>query len=355
MPTVDADALESFASDALAARGVPGETATAVAASLVDADLVGHTSHGVVRIPWYLDGVANGDIDPHAEPTVESAGPFDRVVGGAAFGQLTGRRAVESLVETTAERGVAAVGIRDSGHIGRIGEWAERVAARGYLFASWVNLQGGSQRIAPHGTADRRLGTNPLTFAVPAFGALPFDPVYDGATSQVAHGKVAERDGTGEVLPGAWTITGSGDPVERAADFEDGAGALLPLGGRSQGYKGFGLATMAELFAAVVGDGPVSTEPEQEWRGNGGAFIAVDPGVFTTPEAVGTRVEALAAHVRSAEPVGDEPVLLPGQKEHETRQRREREGVPVSETVAGDLYDLAVELGVEASLPDGFE
>jgi len=365
MPTVDADTLESFARDALAARGVPEETAVAVATSLVDADLVGHTSHGVVRIPWYVDGVANGGIDPDAEPTVESAGPFHQVVGGAAFGQLTGRRAVESLVETTAERGVAAVGIRDSGHIGRIGEWAERVAAEGYLFASWVNLQGGSQRIAPHGTADRRLGTNPLTFAVPAFGALPFDPVYDGATSQVAHGKVVERDGSGEELPPEWTVTGSGEPVEQAADFEDGDGALLPLGGRAQGYKGFGLATMAELFAAVVGDGPVATEPEQEWRGNGGAFIAVDPGVFTTPEAVATRVEALAAHIRSAErigdertgdgPIGDESVLLPGEKEHETRQRREREGIPVSATVAGNLRDLAADLGVERSLPDGFE
>jgi len=360
MPTVDADALESFARDALAARGVPEATAAAVATSLVDADLVGHTSHGVVRIPWYLEGVAEGAIDPDAEPTVESAGPFSQVVGGAAFGQLTGRRAVESLVEVTAERGVAAVGISDSGHIGRIGEWAERVANEGYLFASWVNLQGGSQRIAPHGAAERRLGTNPLTFAVPAFGALPFDPVYDGATSQVAHGKIVERDGTGEDIPPEWTITESGDPVERAADFEDGAGALLPLGGRAHGYKGFGLATMAELFAAVVGDGPVASEPEQDWIGNGAAFVAIDPGVFTTPEAVATRVEALAAHIRSAKPVddgsvGDDPVLLPGEKEYETRQHRQREGIPVSDTVAGNLRDVAADLGIEASLPDGFE
>lgn len=355
MPTVAADALESFARDALTARGVPGATASAVAESLVDADLAGHTSHGVVRVPWYADAVATGDVDPEAEPSVEPAGPCHRVVGGAAFGQLVGRRAVETLVDATAERGVAAVGIRDSGHLGRVGEWAERVAAEGYLFASWLNLQGGAQRIAPHGTADRRLGTNPITFGVPAFGALPFDPVYDGATSQVAHGKVIERDGSGERLPPEWTITDSGDPVERAADFEAGEGALLPLGGRETGYKGFGLATMAELFAAILGDGPVATEPEQAWQGNGAAFLAVDPAVFATPETVADRVEALAAHVRSADPIDGERVLLPGEKEHETRERRRERGVPVSETVAGNLRDLAEELGGDVRLPDGLQ
>ena len=352
MPTVAADALESFARDALVARGVPEDTAEAVAQSLVDADLVGHTSHGVVRVPWYADAVTTGEIEPDAEPTVEAAGPCHQVVGGAAFGQLVGRRAVETLVDAADERGIAAVGIRDSGHLGRIGEWAERVAAEGYLFASWLNLQGGAQRIAPHGTADRRLGTNPITFGVPAFGALPFDPVYDGATSQVAHGKVIERDGSGERLPPEWTITESGDPVERAADFEAGEGALLALGGRETGYKGFGLATMAELFAAILGDGPVATEPAQEWRGNGAAFLAIDPAVFTTPEAVARNVEDLAAHVRSADPIDDERVLLPGEKEHKTRERRLDEGVPVAETVAANLRELAAELGSDATLPD---
>lgn len=352
MPTVDADVLESFSQRTLAAVGAPPETAATVASSLVDADLVGHTSHGVVRVPYYADIVQEGSIDPAADPTVESAGPFHQLVGGAAFGQLTGRRAVDLLVETTRERGVAAVGVSDSGHIGRIGEWAERVADEGLLFVSWVNLQGGAQRIAPHGSADRRLGTNPLTFAVPAFDALPFDPVYDGATSQVAHGKIIERDGSGESLPAAWTITESGKPVERAAEFEAGLGALLPLGGRDTGYKGFGLATMAELFAAIVGDGPVSTEPEQSWVGNGAAFLAIDPRVFSTREAVATRVEALAEHLWSADPIDDEPVLLPGEKEYEMRRRRVEEGVPVSETVAENLREIAVETGTEDSLPE---
>lgn len=354
MPTVSADALEQFARRAIEAYGADAETAETVARSLVSADLVGHTSHGSVRVPYYADLAAEGSLDPTATPTVESAGPFTQIVGGAAFGQVTGRRAVESLVQTATERGVGVVGVRDSGHLGRIGEWAERVTDEGLLFASWVNLQGGSQRIAPHGTADRRLGTNPMTFGVPVFGALPFNLVYDGATSQVAHGKIIERDGSGERLPEAWTVTESGDPVEHAAEFESYEGAMLPLGGRESGYKGFNLATMTELFAAIIGDGPVSTEENQDWIGNGAAFVAIDPTIFTTREEIRTRVEALAQHLRSAEPIDDDEVLLPGEVEYRTAQRREEEGIPVEDAVADRLRTLAADLDIEGALPPSF-
>lgn len=352
MPTVDADILESFSRRSLEAYGAPPETAAAVAQSLVAADLVGHTSHGIVRVPYYADIVAEGAIDPTATPSVEFQGEFAQIVGGAAPGQLTGRKAVELLSESTAERGVGVVGIRDSGHLGRIGEWAEHITDQGFLFASWVNLQGGSQRIAPPGSADRRLGTNPITFGVPTFDTLPFDLVYDGATSQVAHGNIIEREGSGESLPDAWTITKDGGTVDSAVDFENGVGGLLPLGGRETGYKGFGLATMAELFAAIIGDGPVASEACQQWVGNGGAFIAIDPTIFTTVAAVEERVADLATHIRSAERIDDETdVLLPGEPEFRTRRRRREEGIPVAESVADDLRILADRLGIESSLP----
>ena len=356
MPIVSVDALRSFAHRAVEAYGAEPEIAETVARSLVSADLVGHSSHGVVRIPYYAGQAAEGSLDPAATPTVETAGPFHQIVGGAAFGQLTGRRGVELLIETADERGVGVVGIRDSGHLGRVGEWAERVTEEGLLFASWVNLQGGAQRIAPAGTADRRLGTNPITFGVPAFDALPFDLVYDGATSQVAHGKIIERDGSAERLPEAWTITDSGDSVTHAADFEGGTGAMLPLGGRESGYKGFNLATMTELFAAIVGDGPVSTEESQHWAGNGAAFIAIDPAIFTTREEISVRVEALAEYLRSAEPIeGGNEVLLPGEPEYLTAKRRRNEGIPIEDAVADSLQQLAEDLEIADELPASFQ
>ncbi|WP_276253089.1 Ldh family oxidoreductase [Halomontanus rarus] len=351
MDRVSATSLESFAKHAIEAFGADAETAEIVASSLVTADLVGHTSHGCVRLPYYAEQVEGGAVDPTAAPVVESAGEFDQLAGNSAFGQLTGHRAVELLVDGAREHGIGVAGIRDSGHLGRIGEWAERVVEEGFLFVSWVNLQGGSHRIAPPGTAARRLGTNPVTFGVPTFGALPFPLVFDAATSQVAHGKIIERDGSDERLPDAWTITESGDPVERAADFEDGAGALLPLGGRESGYKGFGLAVVAELFAAIVGDGPVATQERQGWAGNGGAFIALDPSSFTSPEDIRTRVESLAAHLRSAEPIGDEPVLLPGEPEHRTAVERRADGIPVEANVGAELRALATHYDLVSELP----
>lgn len=355
MLRVNPDALERFAQRTFEAHGAEHEVAGTVARSLISADLVGHMSHGSVRIPYYADLAAEGSLDPTAKPTVESAGPFSQIVGGAAFGQLTGRRAVESLVEITDDRGVGVVGIRDSGHLGRIGEWAQQVTEEGFLFASWVNLQGGAQRIAPAGTADRRLGTNPITFGVPSFGALPFDLIYDGATSQVAHGKIIEREGSGEYLPESWTVTESGGPVEYAVDFEDHVGALLPLGGHDTGYKGFNLATMTELFAAIVGDGPVSTEERQDWVGNGAAFVAIDPTLFTTREEISTRVETLARHLRSAEPIDeDNEVLLPGEPEYRTTRLHREEGIPLEEAVVERLRSLAAQLDIEDALPPSF-
>lgn len=355
MLTVDPDSLESFARAAIEASGATTEIAEIVARSLVSSDLVGHSSHGVVRLPYYADQIAAGTVDPTAMPSVEQTGLFHQIDGSGAFGQVTGRRAVELLLETTNEHGVGVVGIRNSGHLGRIGEWADQIADEGLLFSSWVNLQGGAQRIAPPGTADRRLGTNPITFAVPTFDALDFNLLYDGATSQVAHGKIIERDGSGETLPPAWTITESGEPVEYAADFEDQVGALLPLGGTESGHKGFGLAIMAELFASLVGDGPVSTEESQDWAGNGAAFLAIDPSVFTTREAITTRVEALVKYLRSAEPItDDEEVILPGEPEHRTARERRDQGIPIEDAVADNLETVATDRDVEDVLPPAF-
>ncbi|MFA9517331.1 Ldh family oxidoreductase [Halopenitus sp. H-Gu1] len=353
MRTVDPDSLEAFAQTAIEGCGAPAGTAETVARSLVSADLVGHSSHGVVRLPYYATQIDDGSLDPTALPAVEETGLFHQIDGGGAFGQVTGRRAVELLTETAAEHGVGVVGIHDSGHLGRIGEWADQVAGEGYLFASWVNLHGGAQRIAPHGTADRRLGTNPITFAVPSFGALPFDMIYDGATSQVAHGKIIERDGSGERLPTDWTITETGDPVEHAADFEDQIGALLPLGGTETGHKGFGLATMTELFAAIIGGGPVASEEEQNWAGNGAAFVAIDPTVFSTREAVAERVSKLSQFIRSAEPIeADGEVLLPGEPEYRTARDRRKAGIPIEDAVIENLQSIADDLDIREFLPE---
>jgi uncharacterized oxidoreductase len=210
--------------------------------------------------------------------------------------------------------------------------------------------------VAPAGSADRRFSTNPIAVGAPTFGALPFPLVVDVATSQVAHGKVEARAAAGEDLPEEWLVGPSGDPFTDADAYRtEGEGALLPLGGRSAGHKGTGLAVMSELLAANVSDGWVSGMDDVVW-GNHAAFVAVDLAAFTTEERAAERAAAMAAHVRSADSAagvgpGDaaagEGVLLPGEAEHRARRERRAAGVPLSAADAAALCDLARAAGVD--------
>lgn len=359
--TVSTTALDSFATDLVGALGAPPEIAEAVAASLVDADARGHRSHGVIRIPWYAEMIEAGELDPGATPTVCHDDAATSLVDGRfAFGQVVGREAVDVAVEKALNAGVAAVGVGDATHLGRIGEWAERASAAGVAFVAFVNTQGGAVTVAPPGSADRRLSTNPVAVGVPTFDALEYPLVLDAATSQVAHGKVKEKVATGEALPEDWAVTEDGRPVTDASAFVAGAGALLPLGGRASGYKGFGLAVVAELLAGIAGDALVAGQRESPWPRNAAAFFALDPLRFTTHEGIEARVRALVDHLQSARPADDldpgdgaagDGWLLPGEAEHRAAETAREAGVEVPVRVAASLRTLAEERGVGDAVP----
>lgn len=361
MARATVEQLEPFVTRLFTAAGVSEAHARQVAESLVAADLRGHTSHGVLRVPLYLDRIASGDLNPNAEPAIEwettTAAGID---GHSTFGQVVGRVAVDTLTER-AENGVGVVGLRDAAHLGRVGEWAERIADRGLLFAAFVNTGGAAQTVAPPGSADRRLSTNPIAFGVPTFDALPFPLVLDMATSQVAHGKIRERAADEKPLPPEWTTTADGSPERDADAFEAGAGALLPLGGRAAGYKGFGLAVVSELFAGLVGNAPVAGQHTPDHPENAAAFVAVDPLRFTTRDDATARITALADYLDSAEsreeiPVGigakGDEALLPGEAEYRELAVRREEGVHVPTRIVDALREVATEFDVE---PPTFE
>jgi uncharacterized oxidoreductase len=360
---VPAEELEPFARDIVRAYGASEEAAGQVAESLVEADLRGHRSHGTIRLPMlYRRMLDAGEIDATAEPAVEGAGATASVDGNHAFGQVVGRHAVDAATERASEHGVAAVGVRNGAHLGRIGEWAERAAGRGFVFAAWVNTGGLSPLVAPPGSATRRLATNPIAFGTPSFGALEFPVVLDVATSQVAHGKVTKRSVENEPLPEGWVVDENGEYVTDSHEYEEGRGALLPLGGLTSGYKGFGLAMIAELFAGMLGDAFVSGQDPDGIVNNAAAFLTVDPGRFSSVEANRARIEALVDYIGAAEypeavPAGDaargDRALVPGEAEHRTRAERAAEGIPLAPETVALFVDLAEELGVE-DLPPSF-
>lgn len=357
--SVPAGTLRAFTRDLLGGVGTPDEQARQVARSLVGSDLRGHTSHGVLRVPWYVEMAEAGQLDPGATPTVEAAdGATASIDGRRAFGQVVGRTVVREATERAAAHGVAAVGVRDATHLGRVGEWAARAADAEVCLLAFVNTQGGARTVAPPGSADRLLSTNPVAVGLPTFDALDFPVVLDAATSQVAHGKIRERAATGEPIPEGWTVGADGAPVRDAEAFLDGEGAIRPLGGGVSGYKGFGLSVVTELLAAFVGTGQVAGGGD-DWANNAAAFLAVDPLRFLAREAAADRVGTLADHLRSADPDPDVAVgagasgsgpLLPGEAEHRAAERHRETGVPVPDRVLADLRSLAEEHG--ATVPD---
>lgn len=366
MTSVASEELVDFTGDLLAELGVPAEAATQVAASIVAADKRGHGSHGLFRIPTlYRKMIRDGAIVPDATPVIDDEGPaFASIDGQFAFGHLVGQYAVDVLTEKASGNGMAVVGIRNATHLGRIGEWAEKTADRGFVFQAYVNAQGGAKQVAPVGSAQRRFATNPVVSAIPTFDALPFPIVLDMATSQVAHGKIAERDTTGKPLPDDWAIRPDGQFEKDAKAYEQGSGAILPLGGTATGHKGFGLAVIAELMAGIIGRGSIMGQEEPEWFSNAAAFVAIDPTLFSTQAEIEEIIRTIVSYIEETE--YDETIptpeaakgdraLLPGEREYNAMARMEEGEVELEDRTVGLLVELADELDCERNLPTAFE
>jgi len=335
------DILRSFATDLLSALGTPPDSSSKVATSLIHADLRGTGSHGVSILPLYAEMVADQAINPSAEPAIErSAGCIIKVDGRLAFGQLTGETATATGIETADKHGVAVVGIHHGAHLGRLGEWAEQATAKGMVFMAFANAGGGARNVAPFGGHERKLSTNPVAFGIPTFGALPFNVIADFATSQVSGAVIREHYRAGLPLNDEWTTTATGDPVATAQAFMDDEGALLPLGGRTTGHKGYGLSVIAELLGGYVG-GMVVGQQDPEWFSNAAMFVLVDPTGFLSVEQIRERATAVAEHLR------DETVRLPGEGAYQREIAAREQGLAIPDHVVASLGRLASDLNVE--------
>jgi uncharacterized oxidoreductase len=361
MPRIDPEHLRVFVEELLSTLGTTTYNSEAVAASLVRADLRGHGSHGVRQIPSkYAAEIDEGQINPDADPAVTYEDQTSATVDGQwADGHVVAGKAVDTAVRKAGESGIGLVGLRQTSHIGRVGEWAERATEAGMAFVGFV-CNPGSQWVAPPGSARPRVSTNPIAIGLPTFEALEFPLVVDMATSQVAFGKVKKRLAADNSLPDEWVVSADDGDVNLADFRSTDTAAIRPLGGRTAGYKGFGLAVMTELLAANITDGTVSGMDDVV-SGNLAVFLVIDLERFTTRERIVERAASMAAHVRGTDAsleapgaMGDE-TLLPGEAEHITTQRRLDSGIPFSPADVDALIELARETGVdEAIVTDTF-
>ena len=318
--------------------GTPAAAAARVGRSLAEANLCGHDSHGLIRLPWYASFVADGRADPAAEPeVVHRHGAVAVVDGHRCWGQVAGHLAVDVAAATARRLGIAAVTVRAANHLGRMGEYAERLAADGLVSISWANADA---CVAPFGGRRRMLGTNPFAVGIPS-DADTAPVVVDFATAAVAEGKLRlERVAGRAVAPGLLQDV-DGRPSTDPEDFYAG-GALLPFGG----HKGYGLAVTIELLGGALSGNHVGFAPEYEW-GNGVVLLVLDPAAFTEAQAYAREVATACAAIRASPPAdGVDGVLLPGDVERRTRLVRQRDGIPVPAEVWAQVQETAASVGV---------
>jgi uncharacterized oxidoreductase len=347
MPTVAADALTAFARRAFGAAGVPADEAAVVAASLVDANLCGHDSHGVLRVPQYVGFIRDGTFKPGAPFTVLNETPAVLAAdGGWGLGQVQAHRLLRQLLPKAQSLGVAAGTLRNCGHIGRLGEYAEVAAAGRLAFFACVNSHGGGRRVVPPGGSAGRLSTNPICFGVPTPG---HPVVLDFGTSVVAEGKVRVCYQQGQPVPDGWLVDHAGRPTtDPRVLYAEPRGGILPFGG-SQAYKGFGLGLVVDLLAGGLSGGRCSNpDLPMAAAGNSVVFALFDPAAFGGTEHLLREAEGLTAAVRGCPPIDAmKPITLPGDPERRCKAERQRTGIPIQDGTWRLLAQSSHELGVD--------
>ena len=340
MKTIAAPKLVAVVAAIMEGGGCSEAEAHSIAERLVDSNLVGHDSHGVLRVSKYLEWVRAGWLKPNAAPSIVFDSDALAIIdGNRGFGQVVGEFATRFGVAKAAKTGIAMIGLRNCGHLGRLGDWAEIAAAAGQVSLHFLNTSG-AMRVAPFGGSDRRLSTNPMAVGVPLAGTDP--AILDITTSTVAEGKLMVALNKGEQVPAGWIVDKQGRPTTEPKDFYDG-GALLTIGA----HKGSGLSMITDLLAGAVTTGR-SSDPDDDVLRNNMLSIFIAPAVYDPAGAVLAEARRFVDFVKASPPVKrGEPVLSPGDVERRNRAARLANGVQIDEKTWSDLLAAASSVGVD--------
>ncbi|WP_100499160.1 Ldh family oxidoreductase [Geodermatophilus chilensis] len=337
------DALRRFGSQVLRAVGVPAPDAALVAESLVQADLWGHGSHGLLRLPWYAARLRSGAVQAVTEPVVLSdTGPLVLLDGRDGVGQVLADRARVLATERARQHGVGVVGVRNSNHFGTAMWFTRRAARDGYVAVLTTNA---SPAMAPWGGREKRIGTNPWSIAAPGPDGRVL--ALDIANTAVARGKIHLAQSRGEPIPGSWALTADGRPTTDPA--EGLLGVVLPMAG----HKGYAIAFMMDVLSGALTGSAVGTgvhgpyEPEAR-SGCGHLFLVLDPEAFGDRAGYEARVRQLVEEVTSVPLAQDaDEVLTPGEVEDRAEAASlAAGGVVLARGALAELQRLATETGV---------
>ena len=331
-----ADELRATATTIFRAAGTDEEPAKILVDHLIDANLAGHDSHGVLRIPYYVNAIRNGQVQPNAQPEILRETPVSALIDGkSTFGQVSVRFGTDVAIRKAKETGVAVVGVVHCTHIGRLGTYASLAAKQGVV--AMVTIGNLATSTAPYGGRQGAFSTNPFSFGFPA--AERSDVMIDFATSTIAGGKVMVARAKHTTVPPGALLDREGNPTTDPEAYFNG-GMLTAFGG----HKGSALATLSVLLSHVL-------VPTQEFPSDGilnGTFIlAIDAGIFQDRSQVESQTDSVLGKIKSIAPAaGFDEVMVPGEPEVRAAEQRRVEGIPVAEDTWADIVAAAKSVGV---------
>ncbi len=337
------DRLRNWTTNLFHAAGCDRAEAERVAESLVEANLVGHDSHGVIRVPTYVQWLRDGKVLAGRSIQVAFENDVIAVVDGQfGFGQTIGAQAMRLGVEKSARHGVAVVALRNSGHLGRIGEWPLMAAQAGKLSVHFVNTTGAGILVAPFGGVNRRLSANPIAAGIPVTGQAPI--LLDMSACTIAEGKIRVALNKGVAVPENCILDSKGQPTtDPRVFYADPPGAILGIAG----HKGYGLAVLCEVLAGALTGGGCSNPANAGRVVNGMLSILIDPSFFQSDPAFAAEIRRFIDWVKSSEkstPGGE--ILMPGEIEERTKTQRLKDGIELDDTTWSQIEATSDSLGV---------
>ena len=351
-------ALEDLVSLIFQSSGSSIEEADKISNHLVLSNLVGHDSHGIIRVPRYVMWLKDGKVTANVKPEIlKDNGNILLIDGKGGFGQVVGHFSANIGIKRSKESGCAIVAIRNSAHLGRIGHWAEIAADEGIISIHFVNTSGLGLLVAPFGSFERRFSTNPFAAGVPIPNQKPF--LLDFATSVVAEGKMQVALQGGKPLPEASLIDKNGKPSkdpkivygkvgDNPMDIRSGEGAIKAMGE----HKGSGLSFLCELLGGALTGGGAGKLGEQKLR-NGMFSIYIKPESLTEIQAYHAELKRYLEFFKTAKPSqqGSE-VFIPGEPEEKTKSNRIKKGIRIPDTTWEQLSRLAKNLKISEKVID---
>lgn len=338
MPNVSTEELTDICLKVFQRYNIPPNEAEVVTRSMVDANLVGHDSHGVIHLPKYVHELEAGLIRPNAPTeTVHESASIAVLDGNWGFGPVIATQAVEMAIQKAKQTDISSVAVSQCNEVGRLGGYACLAADAEMIALLMVNDHGGGTCVAPHGGVEGRLSTNPITCAVPIEGNDPI--VLDMSTSVVASGKLRVKQHRNEALPEGWLISSEGKSTTNPNDFYETSAALLPLGGIAS-HKGFGLSVIVDILAGAL-TGAGCSRSEDARVGNGLFVHVMNVASFREFPGFSAEIESFVDYIKSAKRVlGVAEILMPGERGWDEKRKRDQEGIPIDDETWQQIQGL---------------